>query len=307
MPGSSHAGPLPALTAEEQATSARLKDHVYMLAQTIGERNHVKYEALVRAAQYVEDQFRDLGFSPAVQDYLIKGRSYSNISAELPGTTFPERLIVVGGHYDSAVGTPGADDNASAVAGVLETARLLKDRPLECTVRFAAFTNEEPPFFMTKNMGSYVYAKQCRRNNEHIEAMLSYEMLGYYRDEPGTQSLPLIVRPFYPSRGDFIAFVGNTGSRKLVRQLVASFRGHTAFPSQGAVLPSLVRGVSLSDHRSFWVNGYPAAMVTDTAFKRNRNYHTPGDTPDTLDYDRMARVVHGMARVVADLAGHETT
>lgn len=167
------------------------------------------------------------------------------------------------------------------------------------------FPNEEPPLFQTAEMGSLIYAKACRAANDNIVAMLSLETIGYYRDEPDTQKYPPLIGGLFPSEGNFIAFVSNPSSRALLKRVVAIFREHAAFPSEGAALPSGVPGVGWSDHWAFWQVGYPALMVTDTAPFRNPNYHQPTDTPDTLDYDRMARVVDGLASVLQSLAAPE--
>jgi Zn-dependent M28 family amino/carboxypeptidase len=211
--------------------------------------------------------------------------------------------VVVGAHYDSHGNIPAADDNASGVAAVLALARAYaRERPgPERTLRFVFFVNEEPPFFQTDAMGSRVYARRCRARGETIVAMLSLETVGYYCDRSGSQNYPFPLSAFYPSRGDFIGFVGDLSSRRLVKRVVDSFRRHAMFPSQGAALPSGLRGVGWSDQWSFWQEGYPAVMCTDTAPFRNPNYHTPRDTPDTLDFDRMARVVEGLTGVVREL------
>jgi Zn-dependent M28 family amino/carboxypeptidase len=201
-------------------------------------------------------------------------------------------------------GSPGANDNGSGAAATLALARRVAGRNLPRTVRLVAFVNEEAGAFKTEAMGSLVYARQCRERNEKIVAMLSLETIGYYSTEPNSQSYPLPgLGALYPTTGNFIAFVGNFGSRALVRDVVGSFRKHARFPSEGAALPSAVPGIDWSDHWSFWQNGYPALMVTDTAPFRYPYYHLAQDTPDKLDYDRMARVVAGLRYVIEELAG----
>lgn len=185
---------------------------------------------------------------------------------------------------------------------LLELARLLADESLAATVRFVAFVNEEPPYCFTPEMGSRVYAKQATRQDDNIVAMYSLETMGYYTSTPNSQRYPFPFNLFYPDRGNFIGFVGNLSSRKLVRRSVELFRRHTQFPSHGAAAPGWIPGISWSDHSSFWKYGYPALMITDTAPFRYPYYHTPQDTVDKVDYVRLARVVHGVAQMVRELA-----
>jgi Zn-dependent M28 family amino/carboxypeptidase len=219
----------------------------------------------------------------------------------------PEEIVVVGAHYDSVLSCPGANDNASGVAAVLEIARLLAEEKLSRTVRLVAFVNEEPPFFRSDYMGSRVYATRSRQRGDQIVAMFAIETIGYYSDQAGSQCYPFPLGFFYPHTGNFIAFVGNLSSRNLVQQAIASFRKHTAFPSEGAAVPVWIPGIDWSDHWSFWKEKYPALMITDTALFRYKYYHKPEDTPDKIDYDRMARVVAGIARVVAEIACYSPT
>jgi Zn-dependent M28 family amino/carboxypeptidase len=228
----------------------------------------------------------------------------SNLEADVAGGARAREVVVVGAHYDTAAGGPGAADNASGVAALLAIARSLTASKLAParTLRFVAFVNEEPPYFWNPEMGSLVYAKACKARGDDVVAMLSLETLGYFRDDAGSQKYPPIVSWFYPDRGDFIAFVGNLGSRSVVREAIATFRGAVRFPSEGAALPSFVTGVGWSDQWSFWQVGYPGVMVTDTAPFRNPHYHQMSDTPDTLDYDRLSRVTEGLVAVVKKLA-----
>ena len=229
-----------------------------------------------------------------------------NLAAEISGTSRADEIIVIGGHYDSvlveSLPCPGANDNASGAAATLALARAFAELTPQRTVRFVLFVNEEPPFFQNPFMGSWIYAKRCRERDENIVAMFSLETIGYYSDERGSQKYPFPLGLLYPSTGNFIAFVGNVGSRKLVRESIGSFRRHAEFPSEGGALPGSMPGVGWSDHWAFWQEGYPALMVTDTAPFRYPHYHQASDTPDKLDYDRMSRVVDGLERVVSDLA-----
>lgn len=305
MPGKSFEGPLPPLDAEQLEVQRRLRAHVDMLAGRIGERNHMRMRALDSAAAYIKATLDSSGYATSEQAYVAGGATYRNIEATLNGRTLPNEIVVVGGHYDSVVGSPGADDNASGTAAVLELARLLKGRGgMDRTVRFVAFVNEEPPFFFTEDMGSLRYARAARARGDTIVAMLSMESIGYYSDVPGSQRYPPILGSFYPDRGDFIGVVGNVGSRSLVRRVVSDFRRFASFPSAGSAAPHQIPGISWSDQWSFWKAGYDGVMVTGTAPFRNRNYHEPTDRPDSLNFGHMARVVDGLARTVESLASN---
>jgi Zn-dependent M28 family amino/carboxypeptidase len=301
MPGKSFSGALPPLTAEETHIKTNLTRHISYLADDIGERNVIAYEPLQKTAQYIEDNFKKVGFQVKSQEYIVQMRKVRNLIAEIPGGARANQIVVIGAHYDTVDDCPGADDNSSGVAALLELARLLKDSHPARTVRFVAFVNEEPPWFQTDDMGSLVYAEQAHKLKENIVATISIETIGMYSDAEGSQQYPSGFKSLYPSKGNFIAFIGNLGSRGLVRDAVHSFRASTKFPSEGSAVPAAIPGVGWSDHWSFWQEGYPAIMVTDTAIFRNPNYHQPTDKPDTLDYDRMARVVLGLMRVVTDL------
>ena len=305
MPGRSFRGPLPPMTADEKGLAEAIRADLTRLAVDIGERNVFRGDRLQDAARFIEESLAGAGYTVRSEEYEVCGQVCRNLEAERKGGTHPEEIVVVGAHYDTVTNCPGADDNGSAVAGLLALARAFAGRSPARTVRFVAFTNEEPPFFMTPKMGSRVYSSGCRGRGDDVVSMVSLEMLGYYDPAKGAQAYPFPLSLFYPNRGDFIAFVGSLSSRRLVRRTVRAFRRHAQFPSEGAVLPSVLPGVAWSDHWAFWQEGYPAIMVTDTAFFRNRHYHTSEDTIDKLDLDRMARVVAGLEHVVADLAGEE--
>jgi Zn-dependent M28 family amino/carboxypeptidase len=304
MPGKSQICSLPPLTDEERALVVCLEAHVRRLAGDIGERNLWRPSALAAAGRYIDGT---LGATLPVtsQEFAVEHQTVRNIEAEIRGANRADEIIIVGAHYDSVFGCPGANDNATGTAAALEIARWLAGRrPLARTIRIVAFVNEEPPFFRTPNMGSLVYARRARERGERILGMLSLETIGWYSDMPGSQHYPLSL-PFgliYPTTANFLAFVGNTRSRDLTRRVLGSFRRHTAFPSEGAAVPSWIPGIAWSDHWAFWQNAYPAVMVTDTALYRYPHYHTENDTPDKVDYDRLARVAAGLERVVEQLA-----
>jgi len=301
MPGVS-ATPSEKQFAGELKLQAELRQSVEQLC-AIGERNVDTSDSLETTVAWLDTQLLAAGYTPEHQDYDSRGTTVTNIIAELPGVSSDAPIVVIGAHYDSVFRSPGADDNGSGVAGCLSLAQYFAKQPQRCTVRFVFFTNEESPFGLTPLMGSYVYAARCKARGENIAAMLSLESLGYYTDAENSQQYPSpAFKALYPTTGNFIAFVGDTASRPLVRRCIATFRKHGQVPSEGAALPRKLAGVGWSDHWSFWVHGWPGVMVTCTAPFRNPNYHTPGDTPDTLNYRRMADVVVGLRAVVEELA-----
>ena len=302
MPGRSWTGSLPPLTDKEQLIHDNLKRHVTQLAGQIGERNVWRPEGLDAADEYIRTTLEEAGYKVSLQPFTSRGVTVNNIEAILPGHTSAEESIVIGAHYDTVADSPGADDNASGVAALLELARLLAGSTLPRTVHFVAFVNEEAPFSYSDEMGSNLYAARAKMRGERIEAMLSLETLAYYTDQPGSQRYPFPFSLFYPDTGNFIGFVGGLSSRGLVRRAIGAFRTATTFPSEGVAAPSGIEGVYWSDHWSFWQAGYPAIMVTDTAPFRYPHYHTATDTPDKLDYKGFARVTAGLAEVIGVLA-----
>lgn len=300
MPGKNISTAAP-LTDAGIALRAELVADVQTLAGEIGERNLLRYQQLNAAADFVEGSFARAGLKPRRDTYELQGRACHNIEVEIPGAR-PE-IVLVGAHYDSVFGSPGANDNATGVAALLALARRFAGKTSGQTLRFVAFVNEEPPFFQTKQMGSFVYASRCKARGDKISAMLSLETIGYFSDKPRSQSYPSPgLGLAYPTTANFIGFVGNFGSRALVRRVIGLFRGQKKIPSEGAALPAFIPGVAWSDQWSFWQCGYPAIMVTDTALFRYPHYHDITDTPDKLDYDRFALVVSGLEKTIAELA-----
>jgi hypothetical protein len=310
MPGESYKGSLPVPSETEAQVAEKLREYVYMLCEG-GGRHFKNPEGLKAAEGRISTVFENLGYSVSLEAAPapdgISGVSFHNIVAEKRGRG--DEIVIFGAHYDTPAGVPGcgADDNASGVAGILELARLMSTTEHERTIRFVAFVNEEPPFFRTANMGSAVYAKACRGRGEKIEGMVCLEMIGYYDNEPDSQKYPYplegFLTHFYPENGNFIAFVGNFSSKSLLKGMLRGFRENSTFPSEGVLLPQWVPGADWSDHRSFWNEGYDAIMVTDTALYRNHRYHTGLDSPDSLDYDKMSRVVVGLWKAGSHLAG----
>jgi hypothetical protein len=289
------------LNNAEVALRAELFSDVQALAGDIGERNLNRYPQLVAATDLIEASLARAGLTPRRDSYDLRGRACHNLEVEIRGAR-PE-ILVVGAHYDSVSGSPGADDNASGVAGLLALARRFAGKSCGQTLRFVAFVNEEPPYFQTEEMGSLVYARRCKAHGDKISAMISLETIGYFSDGPGSQKYPSPgLGFFYPSKGNFIGFVGNLRSRALLRGAVSAFKKERKLPCEGAALPAAIPGIGWSDQWSFWECGYPAIMVTDTAPFRYPHYHSSTDTPDKLDYDRFALVVSGMEKVIAELA-----
>jgi Zn-dependent M28 family amino/carboxypeptidase len=276
---------------------------VRALATDIGERNAFRLPALRRAADFVAGEWNAQGYRVSPQIYDLGGVPMANLEIVLRGRVRPDEIVLVGAHYDSILGSPGADDNASGVAALLEMSRLLADTEPGRTVRLVAFVNEEPPFFATPRMGSKVYARVARARGDDIRLMVSLETIGYYSEAPGSQRYPPPLGLLYPDRGNFLAMVSNLRSRRALHRMVGAFRAHSDFPVEWLTAPSLLPGVGWSDQRSFWRRGYPALMVTDTALYRYPHYHSPQDTAEQLDYEALARVTHGLARAVSMLAG----
>ncbi len=268
---------------------AALRADVEALVGGFSPRDVDHPENLARAAAFLAEALRSAGAEVREEPYRAADRTYRNVLAEL-GPDTPER-IVVGAHYDTAGDQPGADDDASGVAGLLALARLLAASPPPVKVILAAYANEEPPSFGTERMGSAVHARALADRGARVRLMISLEMIGAFSDAAGSQGYPAVIGWFHPSTGNFVAVVGKWGQGDAVREVAAGMRAGSPLPVETLSAPTVLAGVDFSDHRSFWANGYRAVMVTDTAFYRNPRYHTPADRPDTLDYGRMAEVV----------------
>ena len=298
MPGKNISKAAP-LSPDEVGLREELRANVQKLAGEIGERNMWHYPQLNAAAEFIEDSFSRAGLRTRRDSYDMRGQACSNIEAEIPGVR--SEILLIGAHYDSVFGSPGANDNGTGVAATLALARRFVGRKPEHTLRFVAFVNEEPPYFLSDEMGSFVYAGRCKAHGDKISAMISLETIGYFSDAPHSQTYPSPgLGIFYPNVGNFIGFVGNVHSRTLLRRVVGLFRKHAKIPSEGAALPAFIPGVSWSDQWSFWRHGYPGIMVTDTAPFRYPFYHSSSDTPDKLDYDRFALVVSGVEKVIKE-------
>ncbi|MES2316632.1 MAG: M28 family peptidase [Pseudomonadota bacterium] len=294
-----------------QADAARLEAHVKKLSVELYPRSFEQFDHLESAAQYITEQLKASGATVSIQEVKVQEASYKNIVARFGPAQGP--VMVVGAHYDSygntampnndkgytpASHTPGADDNASGVAGLLELARLLGQTPQARPIELVAFTLEEPPNFRSQNMGSVWHAKSLKAAGREVRLMLSLEMIGFFSDAPGSQSYAVpAMSHLYSDRGNFVALVGKFGGFGQTRAVKALMAGATDLPVYSINAPRVLQGIDYSDHRSYWAEGYPALMVTDTAFLRNANYHKAGDTWDKLDYSRMAKVVRAVHAV----------
>jgi hypothetical protein len=304
VPGRSHTGSLPPLTRDQAELAARLQHHVRAVASRPHNVGHP--QDLEQAALYIESALSGLGYEVHRQPFHADGQEVRNIEVVIePAASVPiAKTLVVGAHYDSYFHAPGANDNGTGTAAVLELAKLLSDLRGRSSlrIRFILFVNEEPPYFKTELMGSLIYARRLKASGEPVLGMFSLETLGFYSDVEHSQRYPPPLGLLYPTTGNFVAFVGLTSSRSFVRRAVASFRALAAFPSVGGTAPGIIPGIDWSDHWSFEQVGLPALMVTDTAPFRYPHYHTAADSPDKVDYDRLARVVSGLEQVIRDWA-----
>jgi len=306
MPRRSYTGDLKPMSQDEAKIRDDLKGYVTHLAETIGRRNvDYAYDGLKSAAGFIETTLRSQGYDVHSYEFVVDGNPVRNLEVQIQGAKTADKNLIVGAHYDAFGETPGADDNASGVAALLELAGSLKNSKPDRTIRLVFFVNEEPPDFQTDKMGSLVYARQLHDQKVNVTGMISLETIGYYSDVEGSQQYPAGMGILYPYTGNFIGFVGNIGSRSLVRRAIKAFRESADFPSEGVAAPSGLTGIGWSDQWAFWQQGYKAIMVTDTAPFRNHNYHQPSDTPEKLDYDRTARVVAGLQKTVLKLAEND--
>lgn len=282
---------------------ARLEAHVTELSKYEAGRNYIVDDNLTPPRDYISSQFFNIGLSVEFQNYVLYGDEFSNIIVDIPSVNQSAAVLIVGAHYDSIEKSPGANDNASGVAALIELGRYLaKNPPQNYQVRLVGFANEEPPYFQSEEMGSMVYAKSLFNTKEKVLGMISLETIGYYSDDKGSQKYPKPFNLLYPGTGNFVSFIGNLRSRELVTASISLFRKNSNVPSEGVASPAFIPGIGWSDHWAFWVFGYDAIMVTDTALYRYNPYHRNTDTPDKLSYDQYARVVYGIFKMVEGLA-----
>lgn len=281
--------------------SARLKAHVLELARDYFPRSHANTKNLDRCAEYIRVHFKKAGAATAIQEFTVYGKKYQNVIGFFGDKA--GRRIVIGAHYDARANTPGADDNASGIAGLIELAYLIGKEKIDTGVELVAYSLEEPPFFGTENMGSVHHAKLLHDRKISVTCMIALEMIGYFSSAADSQLYPMpVLKIFYPNKGNFIAIVGRLGQRKIVRKIKGLMKGATDLPVYSINAPLFIPGIDFSDHRNYWKYGYDAVMITDTAFHRNQAYHTPGDTAQRLNYESMGKAVIQIFEAVKGLA-----
>ncbi len=305
-----HSGPPPKQTKNEPivkpSTADRLRETVVHLSNTIGERNLRKPAKLAETADYIQKTIEAMDYKMERQTFEAVGFERfpcHNLIAEVLGKDKPNEIVLICAHYDSAQGTPGANDNGSGVAALIEIANQMRGNRSSRTVRFVFFANEEPPFFQRDGqMGSWVYAKACRKQGDDLKMVMSLETMGYFTDAADSQKYPPLLAKMYPSTGNFIGLVSDIKSRPLLLEVEKRLRKNCTVDIQIGSLPSELQGVGWSDHWSFWQEGYMGLMVTDTALFRYPHYHQPTDTVDKIEFVRYAQVVDGLVKAIKDFA-----
>lgn len=290
------------MTLETPYSPQNLEKHVRFLAGVSPARNYQNVKILDNVAEYIAEEFLQAGANVQFQEFEVDGEIYKNVRA-LFGSDKGNRIII-GAHYDVCGDAPGADDNASAVSGLIALACMIGGAKVPNTsIEFVAYTLEEPPFFGTEYMGSFQHAELLGKDNVLVKAVLCLEMIGYFTDKKRSQDYPIPGMEFlYPSKGDFIAVVGRVADSHLVKSVALPMKNATDLPVEYLAAPSILPGLALSDHWSYWEHGYNAVMITDTAFYRNPHYHEKTDTPETLDYVRMSRVVEALHAALVALS-----
>ncbi len=289
-------------SAVPQVSLEALAAHVRRLGGRIGERNVFRPQALAAAADFIEETWTAQGYRVAHQAYETAGVRCANLEVMRVGHSRPDEILLIGAHYDSVMGSPGANDNGSGVAALLELSRLFAGVTPAVSVRFVAFVNEEPPFFTTRDQGSMVYAEAARARADDIRLMVALETIGCYSDRPGSQRYPAPFGLFYPEAGNFLGFVADFRARRLMRATARIFRANSDFPLEHVATFRFIPGIGWSDHEAFWRHGYRAFMVTDTAPYRYPHYHAPSDTPDKLAYPEFGRATEGLWRTFRTVA-----
>ena len=290
------------MAAELAVLQQEIRQDVSYLSQTLGPRNPAHYASLVAAAEWIERRWESQGYEVKRQSFLVEGKECANLEIEIPGRRKPAEIVVVGAQYDTWPESPGANNNASGVAVLLKLSEMLKDQLPDRTIRLVAFTTQEPPYDNSESMGSLRYARRCRERGEDICVMLCMDAIGVYKQDPGTQKLPFPFSLFYPTRGNFLAFISDLGSRAWLVDVTRGFKKGSCFPIEAGCAPRWVKGVCWSDHLSFWRCGYRAIQITDTGAFRSPAHTTPDDTIEKIDFGALARIAVGMFTATLEVA-----
>jgi Zn-dependent M28 family amino/carboxypeptidase len=280
--------------------TAIIKSHLAAITKTGQFRTYKNIEQLNKTADYIKTVFNQYTDSVSIQEYSVNGQVYKNVICSF-GTENKKRIIV-GAHYDVCDNQEGADDNASGVVGLLELSRLLKEKKLNQRVDLVAYSLEEPPYFRTEYMGSYIHAKSLANSKTEIYGMISLEMIGYFRDEKKSQSYPVkLLSLFYGNKGNYITLVKKFGAGSFTRKFCRKYKSTKTIRTKKFSGPPALPGIDFSDHLNYWKFGFSALMITDTSFYRNKNYHAPTDTMETLDINRMSKVIDGVFNALTAL------
>ncbi len=283
-----------------QADLARVTQHLSLLTKMPGFRNYQNVGRLDQTAHYIHDIFAQYADSVSYQPYVVEGRTYKNVIASF-GTENKKRIII-GAHYDACGDQEGADDNASGVTALLELSRLLQGKKLSCRIDLVAYTLEEPPYFDTEQMGSYIHAQSLKKEKADVYGMISVEMIGYFSEEKHSQDYPVgILSLFYGNKGDYITLVKKFGAKSFVRKFIRKYKSAHTIKAKKFSAPLAVEGITLSDHFNYWNAGFDAMMITDTSFYRNKNYHEASDKMETLDIPRMVKVIDGIYKALVEM------
>ncbi|UCE67289.1 MAG: M28 family peptidase [Candidatus Zixiibacteriota bacterium] len=279
-----------------------LRADVSFLSETLGPRNPSHYASLIAASEWISERWNSQGYEVKWQTFIVEGKECANLEIEIPGRRLPFEIVIIGAQYDTWPETPGANNNAGGVAVLLKLSDMLKGQQPDRTLRLAAFTTQEPPYSNTEFMGSLRYAKRCKELGENIRIMLCMDAIGVYKQDPGTQKLPFPFSLFYPDRGNFLAFIADLGSRPEVIVATRGFKKGSSFPIESGCAPRWVKGVTWSDHASFWKYGYRAIQITDTGAFRSSAHTSGDDTMEKIDFNALARITVGMCSSVLEFA-----
>ena len=278
-----------------------LRADVSFLSETLGPRNPAHYASLTAAAEWISERWKSQGYEVKPQSFLVEGKECANLEIEIPGRRLPSEIVIVAAQYDTWPDSPGANNNASGVAVLLKLSDMLKEQRPDRTLRLVAFTTQEPPYDNTESMGSLRYARRCKERDENIRVMLCMDAIGVYKEDPGTQKLPFPFSLFYPDRGNFLGFIADLGSRSYVLEATRGFKKGSSFPIEAGCAPRWVKGVTWSDHASFWKYGYRGIQITDTGAFRSSSHTTSDDTMEKINFNALARVTVGMYSSILEL------